>query len=241
LKKALGVIPARYQSSRFPGKSLAPIMGKTMIQRVFERAKTAHSLSKLVIATDDERIFKAARDFGADVLMTSSDHSSGTERVAEVARQFDFPIVINIQGDEPLLRGESIEALVKVLQKRSVNMASSMTKVTDPSIIGDRNRVKVVVDKQDYALYFSRSPLPYQAADYFYQHTGIYGYQRDFLLKLSQWPPTRLEKTESLEQLRVLENGFRIKMLEMPFLTLSVDIPQDIIKVEEFLNKEKNE
>lgn len=212
-----------------------------MIQRVFERAKTAHSLSKLVIATDDERIFKAARDFGADVLMTSSDHSSGTERVAEVARQFDFPIVINIQGDEPLLRGESIEALVKVLQKRSVNMASSMTKVTDPSIIGDRNRVKVVVDKQDYALYFSRSPLPYQAADYFYQHTGIYGYQRDFLLKLSQWPPTRLEKTESLEQLRVLENGFRIKMLEMPFLTLSVDIPQDIIKVEEFLNKEKNE
>jgi 3-deoxy-manno-octulosonate cytidylyltransferase (CMP-KDO synthetase) len=241
LKKALGVIPARYQSSRFPGKPLAPIMGKTMIQRVFERAKTAHSLSKLVIATDDERIFKAARDFGADVLMTSSDHSSGTERVAEVARQFDFPIVINIQGDEPLLRGESIEALVKVLQKRSVNMASSMTKVTDPSIIGDRNRVKVVVDKQDYALYFSRSPLPYQAADYFYQHTGIYGYQRDFLLKLSQWPPTRLEKTESLEQLRVLENGFRIKMLEMPFLTLSVDIPQDIIKVEEFLNKEKNE
>jgi 3-deoxy-manno-octulosonate cytidylyltransferase (CMP-KDO synthetase) len=241
LKKALGVIPARYQSSRFPGKPLAPIMGKTMIQRVYERASTAHSLNKLVIATDDERIFKAARDFGADVLMTSSDHRSGTERVAEVARQFDFPIVINIQGDEPLLRGESIEALVKALQKRSVNMASSMTKVTDPSVIGDRNRVKVVVDKQDYALYFSRSPLPYQAADYFYQHTGIYGYQRDFLLKLCQWPPTRLEKTESLEQLRALENGFRIKMIEIPFLTLSVDIPQDIIKVEEFLNKEKDE
>jgi 3-deoxy-manno-octulosonate cytidylyltransferase (CMP-KDO synthetase) len=241
LKKALGVIPARYQSSRFPGKPLALIMGKTMIQRVYERAKKAPYISKLVIATDDERIFKAARDFGAEVLMTSSDHGSGTERVAEVVRQYDFPIVINVQGDEPLLHGESIEALVKVLQKKSVNMATFMTKVTDPSVIGDRNRVKVVVDKQGYALYFSRSPLPYQAADYFYQHIGIYGYQKDFLLKFCQWPPARLEKTENLEQLRVLENGFRIKMIEIPFLTLSVDIPQDIIKVEEFLAKEKDE
>jgi len=212
-----------------------------MIQRVYERAKMALLLNKLVIATDDERIFKAAEDFGADVLMTSANLSSGTERVAEVAQQYDFPIVINIQGDEPLLRGESIDGIVKVLQKKSVTMASLMTKITDLRVLGDENRVKVIVDKEGHALYFSRSPLPCGAADYFFLHIGIYGYQRDFLLKFCQWPPSRLEKTESLEQLRVLENGVRIKMLETPFLTLSVDNPQDIIKVEEFLIKEEDE
>jgi 3-deoxy-manno-octulosonate cytidylyltransferase (CMP-KDO synthetase) len=241
LKKALGVIPARYQSRRFPGKPLASILGKAMIQRVYEGAQKARFLSKLVIATDDERIFAAARNFGAEVLMTSADHRSGTERVAEVAQRLDFPIVINIQGDEPLLKGEFIDALVNVLQNKSLNVASLMTRVSDLDALDDSNRVKVVVDKEANALYFSRSPLPYRAQDYFFQHIGIYGYQRDFLLKFCRLFPSRLEKAESLEQLRVLENGFQIKMLEIPFLTLSVDIPQDIIKVEEFLMKEKDE
>ncbi len=212
-----------------------------MIQRVYEGSQTSLLLGKLVIATDDERIFKAAEGFGAEVLMTSESHRSGTERVAEVAKRLDFPIVINIQGDEPLLKGEYIDALVTALQAKTTRMASLMTKVKDLSVLGESNRVKVVVDKEGDALYFSRSPLPCRASDYFYQHVGIYGYQKDFLLEFCRWSPSRLEKTESLEQLRVLENGYRIKMLEIPFLTLSVDMPQDIIRVEEILMKGKNE
>lgn len=240
MKRALGVIPARYDSSRFPGKPLAQILGKMMIQRVYERALASRKLDRVVIATDDDRILRAARLFGAEALMTSRDHQSGTDRVAEVAREVDFPVIINIQGDEPLLREDMVDRLVEAVYRKPVAMASVMARVDDLSLMGDRNRVKVVVDKDGFALYFSRAPLPYQAPDYFFQHIGIYAYQRDFLLKFCLWPVSRLEKAERLEQLRALENGCRIKMIEVPFLTLSVDSPQDIITVEEFLKKEKN-
>lgn len=211
-----------------------------MIQQVYERARTAESLPRLIIATDDKRIFKTCKTFGAEVWMTSPYHKSGTERVAEVAQGLNTSIVINIQGDEPLIRGEMIDRLISALQDESIPMATLATKVEDCSPIQEENTVKVVVDKDGFALYFSRSPLPFHPQDYFLQHIGIYGYQKDFLLEFSRMKPSRLEKTEKLEQLRALENGYRIKIIESPYATLSVDSAQDIIKVEEILRKDKN-
>jgi 3-deoxy-manno-octulosonate cytidylyltransferase (CMP-KDO synthetase) len=237
LKKATGVIPVRYQSERFPGKPLALIKGKPMIQRVYEAANKARLLSQLIIATDDERISDAAKNLGAEVMMTSSSHLSGTDRVAEVAAEIKTPIIINIQGDEPLLKEEMIDELVQALQNEAIPTATLAARVNDINLLQDSNAVKVVTDKKGFALYFSRSPLPFQASDYFLQHIGIYGYQRDFLLDFSRMKPTRLEKTENLEQLRILENGYKIKVIETPFLTIGVDSPQDIIRVESYLEE----
>lgn len=237
MKKAAGVIPVRYQSERFPGKPLALIKGKPMIQRVYEAAAKARLLNQLIVATDDERISNVAKNLGAEVRMTSSSHLSGTDRVAEVATEIKMPIIINIQGDEPLLREEMIDELVQALQDEAIPMATLAARVNDINLLQDRDAVKVVLDKKGFALYFSRSPLPFQASDYFLQHIGIYGYQRDFLLAFSRMKPARLEKTENLEQLRVLENGFKIKVIETPFLTIGVDSPQDIIKVESYLEE----
>lgn len=241
MKKATGIIPARYHSARFPGKPLALIKGKPMIQRVYERAKTAECLTRLIIATDDERIFKTCKAFGAEVQMTSPQHNSGTERAAEIAEKLNTPIVINIQADEPLIRGKMIDELVSALQDESIPMATLAAKVKDIRLLYEKNTVKLVVDKQGFALYFSRSPLPFNPTDHFLQHIGIYGYQKDFLLEFCSMQPSRLEKTEKLEQLRVLENGYKIKIIESPFQTLSVDSPQDIINVENYLKKREDE
>jgi 3-deoxy-manno-octulosonate cytidylyltransferase (CMP-KDO synthetase) len=208
-----------------------------MIQWVYEGAKQARLVDRIIIATDDQRIQEAGQEFGARAVMTSRDHSSGTERIAEVAQNIDNKIIINIQGDEPMITGRMIDSLVDALQDEALPMASLMARVDDVGLIDDPNMVKVVADNKGYALYFSRSPLPYRATDFFYLHIGIYGFQRDFLLRFSELPPSRLEKAEKLEQLRVLENGFRIRMLEVPHPALSVDTPQDIIGVEEILRK----
>jgi 3-deoxy-manno-octulosonate cytidylyltransferase (CMP-KDO synthetase) len=237
LKRAAAVIPVRHDSRRFPGKALAPILGKPMIQWVYEGVRKAHLVDRVIIATDDRRILEAAQGFGAESVMTSQDHASGTDRTAEVAQDIDNKIIINIQGDEPMISGRVVDSLTEALQDESLPMASLMTKVSELGMIDDPNMVKVVVDKEGYALYFSRSPLPYQAADFFYLHIGVYGFQRDFLLRFSGLRPSRLETAEKLEQLRVLENGFRIKMIEVPHPALSVDTPQDIIRVEEILRK----
>jgi 3-deoxy-manno-octulosonate cytidylyltransferase (CMP-KDO synthetase) len=235
LKLATGIIPARYHAERFPGKPLAFLLGKPMIQRVYEAALTAKNLDRVIVATDDHRILEAAQDFGAEARMTSSSHPSGTDRVAEVAREVNSPLVINIQGDEPLIRGESIDKLVEALQDEGIPMATLAAKEDDLNLLNDSDVVKVIPDKDGFALYFSRSPLPFQASDYFWRHIGIYGYQKDFLQKFCRIPPSRLEKTEKLEQLRALESGFRIKIVENQFSTLSVDSPEDIIRVENFL------
>jgi 3-deoxy-manno-octulosonate cytidylyltransferase (CMP-KDO synthetase) len=237
LKRAAAVIPVRHDSRRFPGKALAPILGKPMIQWVYEGVRQARLVERVIIATDDRRILEAAQGFGAESVMTSRDHASGTDRTAEVAQDIDNKIIINIQGDEPMISGRVVDSLTEALQDESLPMASLMTKVTDLAMIDNPNMVKVVVDKEGYALYFSRSPLPYQAADFFYLHIGVYGFQRDFLLRFSGLRPSRLETAEKLEQLRVLENGFRIRMIEVPHPALSVDTPQDIIRVEEILRK----
>jgi len=237
LREATGIIPARYGSKRFPGKPLAEINGKPMIQWVYEGARQAIHLTNVIVATDDERIAQTCRSFGADVRMTSPGHPSGTDRVSEVASQVDSPIILNIQGDEPLLKGKSLDRLVEALQEERIPMATLATKVVDTSRIDDIHTVKVVTDQEGFALYFSRSSLPFQASDYFLQHVGIYGYQREFLFEFSQWPPSRLETAEKLEQLRALERGYRIKVLLSSHSALSVDTPQDIIKVEQHMMK----
>ena len=235
--RAAGIIPARFESTRFPGKPLHPILGKPMIQRVYEGARTARLLSRVIVATDDERIFAAVRGFGGEAVMTSSHHPSGTERVAEAARGVDEPIVVNIQGDEPLIEGGLIDDLVEALRDEAAPMASVMIRTADLNLIHDRNIVKVVVDGRGFALYFSRAPIPYDPSDFFLRHIGIYAYRRDFLLGFAGLAPTRLEQNEKLEQLRALENGYRIKMVETTHATLSVDVPGDIIKVEDALRK----
>jgi 3-deoxy-manno-octulosonate cytidylyltransferase (CMP-KDO synthetase) len=214
-------------------------MGKPMIQWVYERAQKSNYLQNLIIATDDKRIYEGCQEFGADVRMTSPRHVSGTERVAEVAESLSSPFIINIQGDEPLIRPEMIDDLISALKQGETSMATLAIKVDDLSLLEDQNIVKVVTDQKGMALYFSRSPLPFQSSDYFFQHIGIYGYRRDFLLEMCRWPPSRLEQEEKLEQLRVLENGHNIKVVFTHFSTLSVDTPQDIIMVENFMKKEQ--
>ena len=235
MTSAAAVIPARFQSMRFPGKPLALIMGKPMIQWVYEGARQSRVLNRVIIATDDRRIYDAALGFGAEARMTSADHVSGTERAAEVAETLDDDIIVNLQGDEPLITAEAIDSLVSGIAGSGMMMASLMAKVTDLELLEDPHVVKVVTDKSGKALYFSRSPLPYRATDYFYQHIGIYSYRRNYLLSLAKMSPTRLELQEKLEQLRVLEHGGNIRMIEIDRPTLSVDTPQDIIKVETFL------
>ena len=212
-----------------------------MIQWVYEGAQSAKLLDRIIVATDDERIYQAAEKMGAEVQMTSPDHNSGTDRVGEVAKTLSSSIVINIQGDEPLIRAEMIDALVIALQDESIPMATLAFKVNDLNFLHENTIVKVVTDNKGYALYFSRSPLPFQATDFFMQHIGIYAYQKDILLSLIQIPSSRLEKTENLEQLRALENGYRIRVLETQFSTLHVDSPKDIIQIENFLKKRTND
>jgi len=209
-----------------------------MISMVYDRARKAVSLDGVIVATDDDRIMRVCEDLGIPVRMTSPGHTSGTERVAEVARGLDSPLIVNIQGDEPVLEPAMIDDLVGALQDDAVVMASVMKKVRDSDAFLDCHRVKVVVDKDRNALYFSRAPIPYRSSDGFFHHIGIYGFRREFLFRFCALPPSELEKTEGLEQLRALENGFRIRMVETAFSTLSVDTPQDIIEIERFL-KEK--
>jgi 3-deoxy-manno-octulosonate cytidylyltransferase (CMP-KDO synthetase) len=233
----LGVIPARYASSRFPGKALVVIGGKTMLQHVWERASQARYLTSLVIATDDERIRDAAESFRARVMMTRSDHASGTDRAAEAASASQARIVVNIQGDEPMLDPAAIDAAVLgLLEDDDVPMSTLKKRIEDTAEIADPNVVKVVTDHHGNALYFSRSPIPYvreagqpdAAARVAYcKHIGLYVYRRDFLLGYSDLPVGPLEQAERLEQLRALENGFKIRVIETEYESLGVDTPED--------------
>ena len=208
-----------------------------MIQWVWERASKAKHLDRIIIATDDERIVEAGEKFGAEVIKTSPFHNSGTERAAEVAQDITTPIIINIQGDEPLVVWTMIDDLVMALQDESISMATLMTRLDDKDLIHNSNIVKVAVDKDGFAQNFSRSPLLSKVSKSFFQHIGIYGYQRDFLLKYTKLPPTKREKSERLEQIRALEHGYKIKMIETLYSILSIDVPEDIIKLEKSLGK----
>jgi 3-deoxy-manno-octulosonate cytidylyltransferase (CMP-KDO synthetase) len=235
-RKILGVIPARYASARFPGKALATVDSRTMLEHVHERASMARYLSSVIIATDDQRIFDEGRRFGARVRMTRTEHVSGTDRVAEVASAFeDVELVVNIQGDEPLIDPGAIDAAVlPLLEEPAIPMATLKKRIEDPREIADSNVVKVVTDRFENAIYFSRATIPFARDGTtvpLYKHLGLYVYRRDFLLRYSELPMGPLEKIEQLEQLRALENGFRIRVVETDYECLGVDTPQDLERV----------
>lgn len=240
---AIGVIPARYGSTRLPGKALAMLAGKPMVQHVYEAATRAMRLDEVFIATDDERIMAAATTFGGRAVMTSSEHRSGTDRIAEVARKLDAQIIVNIQGDEPLMQAEPIDQIVAFLEAhRAVPMATVMTPLQRREDVDNPNVVKVVIDQDGYALYFSRAPIPFvreQSANQVrhLKHLGLYGYQRHFLLQFPHLAPTPLEQLEQLEQLRALEHGYKIKVLETQHDSIGVDTADDAAKVEALLTK----
>lgn len=240
--KVLCVIPARYASTRLPGKPLADICGKPMICRVYDRAKLAKRVEKTVVATDDERVKRAVEEDGGEAVMTRKDHNSGTDRLAEaVAGYPDMNLVINVQGDEPLIEPNVIDRLAAAFDDdEDLMMATVKARMDDEEDMRNPNNVKVVTDKDGYALYFSRSLMPYPREDTdcpVYKHIGIYAYRRDFLLKYAKMPQTMLEKTESLEQLRVLENGFRIKVIESDANFVGVDTAEDLSRVNEIYRK----
>ncbi len=243
--KIVGIIPARWGSTRFPGKSLHPVAGKPLIQQVWERAQGASRLDRVIVATDDMRIAEATFGFGAEVAMTSDHHTSGTDRVAQVAARLERGVThcINIQGDEPTISPKLINRLAEALRRdRTLEMVTAANALTDLEEVKNPNCVKVVLAKDGRALYFSRSVIPHPfglAADVsgvsYYRHQGIYGYERRFLAKFVRWQPTAYEKAERLEQLRALEHGTRIRVLITEHLSLGVDTPEDVPKVEERL------
>jgi len=242
----IGVIPARYSSTRFEGKVLADILGKPMIQHVWERARQAKFLDEVIIACDDERVVDVAREFGAKVVLTSKGHTCGTDRIIEIINPMEVKAVVNIQADEPLINPLMIDMIAQVLlEGDKVQMATIMKKIEDLNEINDPNVVKVVADKNRFALYFSRSAIPCLAPNsdekepLYYKHIGLYGYTKDFLFIYKNLPVSRLEKIEKLEQLRVLEEGYKIKVLETKTETIGVDTPEDLEKVKQYLQNNK--
>ncbi len=241
---AVAVIPARYASRRFPGKALVALAGKPMIQHVYERVRQARKVSRTVVATDDERIRAAVEDFGGEVAMTRSDHRSGTERVAEVAAQSDAPIFVNVQGDEPLIEPAAIDGAIAALAgDASLPVATLGVAITNPGEIQDPNVVKVVFDFRGDALYFSRAPVPWvrddvaRARSGHWKHIGLYVFRRAALLEFPGLRSGELERVERLEQLRWLENGYRIRVVETTYNAVSVDVPEDVARVEKLLRE----
>ena len=235
--RAVAVIPARYQSVRFPGKPLAPIAGIPMIRRVWEGTRTAKSLRAVIVATDDERIAETCRQFGAEVVMTRGDHPTGTDRPAEVAESLDDDVIVNVQGDEPLIEGFAIDAVVEALCRDSQVPMSTLVHPLEGAAIDDPNRVKVVLDRSGHALYFSRSRIPAlrnpEKPPRYWQHVGLYAYRRDFLAEYMRLEPTDAERAEALEQLRALENGYRIRCAVVEgWVSSPVDVPSDVARVE---------
>jgi 3-deoxy-manno-octulosonate cytidylyltransferase (CMP-KDO synthetase) len=230
--RKLIVIPARYESTRLPGKPLLEIAGKPLIRLVYERASESRLKDGVIVATDDERILNTVTAFGGNAVMTSSACRSGTDRVFEAMQHTEADLVINLQGDEPFMRPDMADLLFSVMEKEDLDMATLCSPITDDREYHDPNTVKVVLDGRGFALYFSRSPIPYlrngSARPLFYKHIGIYAFKRDFLERFVKMPRSRLEEIESLEQLRVLENGFRIRVLTTQYDGFGIDTPADL-------------
>jgi 3-deoxy-manno-octulosonate cytidylyltransferase (CMP-KDO synthetase) len=238
------VIPARYGSTRLPGKPLVKLAGKPMIQRVYERAKLAASPGRVIVATDDERIVRAVEDFGGEARMTRPDHRTGTERVAEVAAHTEGEVFVNVQGDEPLLDPLAVDTAVNsLLEDPPATIATVATPVKTPGDIMDPNVVKTVLDFDGNALYFSRAPIPWvrdttaRIVVRHLKHLGLYVFQRDALLEYPTLPQGELERIEQLEQLRWIENGWKIRVAEVEHDAVSVDVPEDVGRVEKLLQK----
>jgi len=260
---AIVIIPARYESTRFPGKPLAPLNGKPLIRHVYENSKKSKLAKDVIVATDSDAIFKTVIEFGGKAVMTSKEHTSGTDRIAEAAGALDYDIIVNVQGDEPLIRAEMIDDVIRLLDDKRAAMGTLIKKMEDPEEIFDPNVVKAVFDKEGFAMYFSRAPIPFDRDEWlsdksgvrgqesgvkkatpnsklqtpnWFKHIGLYSYRRDVLLTLAKMEPVGLEKTEKLEQLRALVNGFRIKIKETFFETIGVDTPQDLERVKKWLS-----
>ncbi|MDQ3290909.1 MAG: 3-deoxy-manno-octulosonate cytidylyltransferase [Bacteroidota bacterium] len=236
----IGIIPARYASTRFPGKPLVSIQGKTMIQRVYEQASQAR-LSKVLVATDDERILAEVQRFGGEAILTASHHQSGTDRCFEAYTRYNVPhdFIVNIQGDEPFIQPEQINLLISCFENPTTQLATLIKPIETSAELFNPNSPKVVVNQHQEAIYFSRQPIPYlRGADestwakkhQYYKHIGIYGYRSDILEQITQLPPSPLEKAESLEQLRWLENGFKISVSVTNQETFGIDTPEDLEK-----------
>jgi len=243
--KVIAIIPARYESNRFKGKPLALIAGKPMIQHVVERASAVKLISRVVVATDDVRIADCVKSFGGEYVMTRSDHVSGTDRLAEAAESLqisEHDVVVNIQGDQPLFPAEVVEQVAgPLIDDPALPMSTLIYKIIRPEEINDPNHVKTVFDKDNYALYFSRAPIPFQrnpednVKPTYYKHLGFYAYRKGFLLSFVALPEGEWEKYEKLEQLRALEYGYKIKVLVTKHDSIEVDTPEDLLRVEQFL------
>ena len=243
--KILGIVPARYNSTRFPGKPLADINGKSMIQRVFEQCRLSKNLSEILVATDDERIANHVREFGGQPIMTSPQHLSGTDRCAEIISTYvssDWDAVINIQGDEPYIHPDQIDLLCNMFEDKNTKLATLVKKITSPDELFNHNNVKVILNKRSEAIYFSRSPIPYNRNfpeqewlkySTYYKHIGIYGYTCETLKEISGLQKTNLEITESLEQLRWIENGYVIRAEITSLESIAIDTPEDLLKVKD--------
>ena len=247
--KAAIIIPARYSSTRFPGKVLVSIGSKPVIQWIYEAASLSKHADNVIVATDEQKIYDTVKGFGGNVVMTSSNLRTGSDRCAEVSQKLSNKIIVNLQADEILQGPEMIDELIQMMEEdTSINMGSLKKEITTPEELADRNVVKVVTDNSGFALYFSRSPIPYirDMADHskfqaefpgntYYKHVGIYAYRRDFILQFGTLPTARLEELEKLEQLRVLESGYKIKMRETFHNSNRIDTPEDLKKLEEGL------
>jgi len=252
--KISAVIPARYGSTRFEGKPLADILGKPMIQHVYEGVRQSKLIDEVIVATDDQRIIEAVKSFGGKAVMTSPTHFTGTDRVAEVAKKLRSEIIVNVQGDEPLIKGDIIDKAIRpLLVDDTLQLSTLMTRIEEVRDWLNPHIVKVVADQKDFALYFSRSPIPFPRElqigrlesnpfgtnrplpKRVFKHIGVYVFRRKFLLQFSKMKPTPLEKLEKLEQLRALENGHRIQVTPVDYEPICVDTPEDIQKVEAFL------
>lgn len=239
--KFLGVIPSRYASTRLEGKPLKDICGHTMIEWVYKRTKLSN-LDEVVVATDDERIYKEVERFGGKAILTSKEHENGTSRIAEVCTKYeDYDVIVNVQGDEPLIDPEMINSIINSFKEDdTISMSTLKYKIDTMEEIENPNYVKVITDKKGYALYFSRSVIPYPRKldiQNYYKHVGIYGYKRDFVVEYAKMEPTPLELSESLEQLRALENGYRIKVMETPYKIIGVDTQEELEKVREYIKE----
>lgn len=253
--EAVAIIPARYSSTRLPGKPLLPIAGIPLIMHVAQRAAFARLVSRVIVATDDERVFEAVHAHGGEALMTSSAHQSGTDRVAEVAGQLDYELVVNVQGDEPLIDPSTIDAAVEpLIEHAQIHMSTTSEPITTIEDVFNPSVVKVVTDARGFALYFSRSPIPYvrplagltleeslsrdpSLLSHYRKHSGLYAYRAEFLQQFARMEPSTLERLEALEQLRALEHGFAIRVVKVAHRSIGVDTEQDYERVKRLIEE----
>lgn len=250
MQEAVVIIPARMGSTRFPGKVLADLGGKPLIRHVWERSRRATRVSDVIIATDSDEVYRVVTAFGGHAVMTSEAHASGTDRIAEAAATLNCDIIVNVQGDEPLIRPELIDQCIELFQDERAEITTAAAAITSQREAQDPNAVKVVFSDDGFALYFSRAPIPWHRDDWgslhgvsadkettrLFKHIGLYGYRRDALLKFAALPQSALERIERLEQLRALENHMKIKVFETTYQTLGVDTPEDLERVRQCLN-----